>query len=73
MATRGAYTVIRLEPNDASDREYRVKSARDGHERVVREPDPPRTDRTRCSAERDLGRLSVVVSGASRHTPTEAS
>lgn len=36
-ATRGAYTVVRLEPNGASDREYRAKSARDGHERVVRE------------------------------------
>ena len=36
-ATRGAYTVVRLHPNDASDREYRVKNARDGHERVVRE------------------------------------
>ena len=36
-ATRGAYTVVRLHPNDASDREYRVKNIRDGHERVVRE------------------------------------
>ena len=36
-ATRGAYTVVRLDPNDAGDREYRVKNARDGHERVVRE------------------------------------
>ena len=36
-ATRGAHTVVRLHPNDASDREYRVKNARDGHERVVRE------------------------------------
>ncbi len=35
--TRGAYTVVRLLPNDGSDREYRVRSARDGHERVVRE------------------------------------
>jgi len=36
-ATREAYTVVRLHPNDAGDREYRVKNARDGHERVVRE------------------------------------
>ena len=36
-ATRGTYTVIRLLPNDGSDREYRVRNARDGHERVVRE------------------------------------
>ena len=33
---RGTYTVVRLLPNDGSDREYRVKSARDGDERVVR-------------------------------------
>ncbi|WP_204251225.1 hypothetical protein [Elioraea rosea] len=33
----GLYTVIRRMPNDGSDREYRVKSAHDGHERVVRE------------------------------------
>ena len=36
-AARGSYTVVRLLPNDGSDREYRVRSARDGHERVVRE------------------------------------
>jgi hypothetical protein len=34
---RGAYTVERLLPNDAADREYRVRNLRDGHERVVRE------------------------------------
>jgi len=33
----GSYTVTRLLPNDSPDREYRVKSGRDGHERVVRE------------------------------------
>jgi hypothetical protein len=33
----GTYTVVRLLPNDGSDREYRVKNVRDGHERVVRE------------------------------------
>lgn len=36
-APPGLYTVVRLLPNDASDREYRVKNVRDGHERVVRE------------------------------------
>ena len=36
-ATRGAYTVVRLLPNDGGDREYRVRNTRDGHERVVRE------------------------------------
>ncbi len=36
-AARGTYTVVRLLPNDGSDREYRVRSARDGHERVARE------------------------------------
>jgi hypothetical protein len=36
-ATRGAYTVVRLHPDEPNDREYRVKNAQDGHERVVRE------------------------------------
>ncbi len=36
-APSGTYTVVRLLPNDGSDREYRVKNVRDGHERVVRE------------------------------------
>jgi len=34
---RGTYMVVRLLPNDGSDREYRVRNTRDGHERVVRE------------------------------------
>jgi hypothetical protein len=34
---RGAYTVVRLLPNDGADREYRVRNQRDGHERVMRE------------------------------------
>ena len=34
---RGAYTVIRQLPNDSPDREYRVKSVLDGHERVMQE------------------------------------
>ncbi|WP_338661968.1 hypothetical protein VQH23_17265 [Pararoseomonas sp. SCSIO 73927] len=33
----GRYTILRLLPNDSTDREYRVKSGQDGHERVVRE------------------------------------
>jgi hypothetical protein len=36
-ATVGTYTVLRLHPDEPSDREYRVKNAQDGHERVVRE------------------------------------
>ncbi|WP_291297558.1 hypothetical protein [Elioraea sp.] len=36
-APPGVYTVVRQLPNDSSDREYRVKNATDGHERVVRE------------------------------------
>ncbi len=36
-ATRGAYTVVRLHPDEPGDREYRVRNAHDGHERVVRE------------------------------------
>lgn len=34
---RGAYTVLRRLPNDGADREYRVQSKHDGHERVARE------------------------------------
>ena len=30
-------TILRLLPNDAADREYRVRHSHDGHERVVRE------------------------------------
>jgi hypothetical protein len=37
---RGAYTVERLLPNDAADREYRVRNLRDGHGRVVRKSQP---------------------------------
>lgn len=36
-APSGAYTVLRQLPNDALDREYRVKNSRDGHERIIRE------------------------------------
>ena len=36
-APAGMYTVVRQLPNDAMDREYRVKNTRDGHERIVRE------------------------------------
>ena len=33
----GTYTVLRQLPNDAPDREYRVRSLADGHERVMQE------------------------------------
>jgi len=33
----GSYTVQRLMPAEGRDPQYRVKNARDGHERVVRE------------------------------------
>jgi hypothetical protein len=36
-APAGTYVVVRQLPNDSNDREYRVKHARDGHERIVRE------------------------------------
>jgi hypothetical protein len=42
-AQPGVYTIVRLLPNDGSDREYRVKSVDDGHERVVRESELSRT------------------------------
>lgn len=34
---RGPYTVVRQLPGPDTDREYRVKHQRDGHERVVLE------------------------------------
>lgn len=33
----GSYTVSRLLPADGGDNQYRVKSARNNHERVVKE------------------------------------
>ncbi len=36
-AASGTYTVTRLLPPEPGDCQYRVKSLRDGHERVVRE------------------------------------
>lgn len=34
---QGAFKVVRLLPNEGTDREYRVRNLQDGHERVVRE------------------------------------
>ena len=34
---RGSYKIVRLLPAEANDYQYRVKSALDGHERVVKE------------------------------------
>lgn len=45
-APGGTYTVVRLMPNEAPDREYRVRCAGDGHERVVRESQMRRTAAT---------------------------
>ncbi len=33
----GSYTVVRQLPVDGNDWQYRVKNARDGHERIMRE------------------------------------
>ena len=35
--SKGAFTVMRLMPNDGMDREYRIRNQFDGHERVVSE------------------------------------
>ncbi|MCR0984306.1 hypothetical protein [Roseomonas populi] len=53
----GHYTVVRLLPNDAEDREYRVKSGKDGHERVVRESE------MRASASTLAGRTWPTAAG----------
>lgn len=34
---KGDYEIVRLLPNDAADREYQIRNALDGHQRVVRE------------------------------------
>ena len=34
---KGTYTVIRLLPNDSTDREYRIQHVENGQERVARE------------------------------------
>ncbi len=34
---RGIYVITRLLPGDDFDREYRVRNARDGHERIMKE------------------------------------
>jgi hypothetical protein len=36
-ASRDSVKIVRLLPAEANDYQYRVKSTRDGHERVVRE------------------------------------
>ncbi len=36
-APRGGYIVVRQMPSETRDLQYRIKNARDGHERVVRE------------------------------------
>jgi len=33
----GRYTIVRQLPMEANDCQYRVKNARDGHERIMRE------------------------------------
>jgi len=33
----GVYTIVRQLPVEANDCQYRVKNARDGHERIMRE------------------------------------
>jgi hypothetical protein len=35
--SRGRYEIVRLLPPEGFDNQYRVKSALDGHERVVKE------------------------------------
>ncbi|HVI86699.1 MAG TPA: hypothetical protein VM659_00275 [Dongiaceae bacterium] len=34
---RGTYKVVRLLPSETDDRQYRIQSTKDNHERVVRE------------------------------------
>lgn len=36
-ASRGVFKIVRQLPPEQTDQQYRVRSARDGHERVVRQ------------------------------------
>ncbi|MDY0881434.1 hypothetical protein ACFPL7_17735 [Dongia soli] len=35
--SRGSYQIVRLLPSETADCQYRIKSSKDGQERVVRE------------------------------------
>jgi hypothetical protein len=37
FATRGSFTVIKLLPPEGGERQYRIKSANEPHERVAKE------------------------------------
>ena len=68
---RGTYTVVRLLPNDGSDREYRVKNVRDGDERVGREsqlrrPPPLGRDPSRAGGCLAIRSKSLRRAGAMR-------
>jgi hypothetical protein len=51
---RGLYTIVRQLPVESSERQYRVKNASDGHERIMREsqlaPGNGAWDRPRAAA-----------------------
>ncbi|HEY4251304.1 MAG TPA: hypothetical protein VGM87_08885 [Roseomonas sp.] len=61
----GSYVVLRQLPNDSADREYRVKNARDGHERVVRESEL-RQEQAPSSGERDPWAKAAPATAAAR-------
>ena len=51
--TKGQYTIVRLYPKTGNTPQYRIKSKRDGHERMVQED---RLDRaTKVASLADLG------------------
>jgi hypothetical protein len=69
--TEGQYTIVRLFPKDGNLPQYRIKSERDGHERMVLEDrldplDGPATAKVRFAvAQRQaLGRGKIEVSDA---------
>ncbi len=59
----GLYTVIKRMPNDGTDREYRVKNAHDGHERVVRESQI-RSPATASTQDTEQRRVFANMTGA---------
>ena len=68
--TPGIYTIVRQLPAEANDCQYRVKSVRDGHQRVVRESQLASVDDSGEKRGNAAGRsvLSGTFAGLARTT-----
>ena len=73
-ATKGQYTIVRLYPKTGNAPQYRIKSKRDGHERMVQEDRLDRTARSGVDQEQfcaDAQQEAVAVAGRALETLTE--